>query len=174
MDLSFSGNDAAETSMRPALALAATLVVAGFAVPAAAAHGDRHFLENALKGDNSEMMLGSLAAERGASPELRDFGRTLRDDHARARDQTVPLARREGVPITQAPMPEAASERRKLERLHGRAFDREFARYMVKDHRKDIAEFEAQARRRGPAGDLAQAILPDLRKHLDMARRLAG
>ena len=123
--------------------LTAAAIAGLISAPAAAQPGPaRHFLEDALKGDNSEMMLGQMAAERGASPALRDFGRTLHDDHAHARNITLPLARQAGVPDTNRPMPEAAQERRKLERLHGRAFDREFASYMVKDHRKEIADFE--------------------------------
>jgi putative membrane protein len=118
-------------------------------------------------------MLGQLAAERGARPALRAYGQTLHDDHAQARQQVLPMAQQAGVAITEEPMPEAAKERRKLERLRGRDFDREFARYMVRDHRKDIADFQKQARRGGPAGDLARQTLPVLRKHLQMAERLA-
>jgi putative membrane protein len=132
----------------------------------------RHFLTDAMQGDNSEMMLGQMAAERGASPAMRDYGRTLHEDHAKARTDAVRVARAMGVPEASEPMPEAAQERRKLERLHGRAFDREFARYMVNDHRKDIAEFREASRLRGPAGELAQRTLPALQKHLAMAERL--
>jgi putative membrane protein len=132
----------------------------------------RHFLTDAIRGDNSEMMLGQMAAERGASPALRAFGQTLHDDHAQARQEAVRLAANFGISDTQAPMPEAVKERRKLERLHGRAFDREFAHYMVGDHRKDIAEFRKAARQGGPTAELAQRTLPTLQKHLAMAQRL--
>jgi len=70
-------------------------------------------------------------------------------------------------------MPEARSEYAKLQRLHGRAFDREVRRYMINDHQKDISKFNDQARH----GDrqtarLAQATLPTLRKHLRIAEGL--
>jgi putative membrane protein len=70
-------------------------------------------------------------------------------------------------------MPEARAEQRKLEHLRGRAFDREVRRYMIHDHREDIAKFEAQARN----GDrrtarLAREQLPTLRKHLRIAESL--
>lgn len=154
------------------ISLASLVLAAAASAACAQPNAARHFLEDALKGDNSEMMLGQMAAENGASPALKAYGQTLHDDHARAREQVVPLAQREGVAVTEEPMPEAAAERRKLERLHGRAFDREFARYMVSDHKKDIAEFQKQARTRGPAADLARQTLPVLRKHLAMAQRL--
>jgi putative membrane protein len=154
----------------------ASLAMAGLVTAGAAAAqpgGARHFLTDAIKGDNSEMMLGQMAAERGASPALRSYGQTLHDDHAKARADAMQVAAAMGLPDTRAPMPEAAKERRKLERLHGRAFDREFAHYMVGDHRKDIADFRKAARLRGPAGDLAQRTLPTLQKHLAMAERLS-
>ncbi|MDB5418353.1 MAG: putative outer membrane protein [Phenylobacterium sp.] len=134
---------------------------------------DRHFLMDAIRGDNSEVMLGQLAAERGASPQVRDYGRMLHDDHARARDAALRVAAGMGVPNTREAMPEARQEARKLQRLTGPAFDREFVRYMVQDHRKDIAEFRREAHGRGPAAELAQATLPDLQKHLDTALRLS-
>jgi putative membrane protein len=154
------------------LTLAAAAASALASAAAAQPQADRRFLDEALKGDNSEMMLGQLASERGARPALRDYGRTLHDDHVAARRQVVPLARQAGVSISDQPMPEAAQERRKLERLRGQAFDREFASYMVKDHRKDISDFEKQARKRGAAAELAKQTLPVLRKHLAMAERL--
>jgi len=135
--------------------------------------GAQDFLAKAIKGDNSEIMLGSMAAERGASPALRAYGQTLHDDHSHAREQAVPLAQRMGVTVPTEPMPEAASERNKLEGLHGRAFDHEFASYMVKDHKKDIADFEREARQSGPTADLAKQTLPVLHKHLAMAERLS-
>lgn len=150
---------------------AAVLILAGAA--SAQPREDRHFLKEAIQGDNSEMMLGRMAAERAISPRVRDYGRTLHDDHARARDQAMRVAARFGVPDTQAVTPEARHEASKLRRLHGRAFDREFVRYMQEDHRKDIAEFRHQARMGGPVGQLAGQTLPDLQKHLQMARELS-
>ena len=70
--------------------------------------------------------------------------------------------------------PEARDEAAKLARLSGRAFDAEFARYMIEDHRKDIADFETEARGGGPVTRaLATGTLPTLHKHLEIAERLA-
>ncbi|MDB5708970.1 MAG: hypothetical protein JWL96_1040 [Sphingomonas bacterium] len=130
------------------------------------------FLTKAIEGDNSEMRLGQLAAERAEKPSIRAFGRMLERDHRAARADAVRVARRHGVSATTAMAPEAAVERRKLVRLRGRAFDREFARYMVRDHRKDIADFEKEVASRDPADvrSLARRTLPALRKHLTTAQ----
>lgn len=133
----------------------------------------RSFLDDAIKGDNSEIALGRLIAARGHSPEVRSFGKTLYRDHSSARGQAVAVAREMGMRPPRAMMAEARSEQRKLEHLRGRAFDREVRRYMINDHEKDIATFKAQAR----TGDrrtasLARAQLPTLHKHLRIAQSL--
>ena len=131
------------------------------------------FLSDAIKGDNSEMRLGRLIASRGESAAVRSFGRALTADHQRARVQAGAVARRMGMAPPTAMMPEARAEYTKLSRLHGARFDREVGRYMIDDHRKDIAEFRKQARTgdRGTSS-LAAAQLPALRKHLSMAEAL--
>jgi putative membrane protein len=152
------------------LALGASVAFAA----AAQAAPPRQFLGDAIKGDNSEMILGQIAARRGESPGVRDFGQRLHSDHAQARVEAVAVARAMRVPVPSAMMPEAARERTRLQRLRGPAFDREFVRYMVNDHREDVAKFESQARtgdRRTAA--LAQAQLPTLREHLRIAESLA-
>lgn len=142
---------------------------------ASAAHATTdEFLTNAIKGDNSEARLGRLATERGASSGTRSFGRMLERDHGAARKEALPLARRHHVTPPTAMADEAQKEYRKLEALRGRDFDREFARYMVDDHKKDIADFEKEVRS-GDPGDvraLARKTLPVLRKHLKTAQSL--
>ena len=154
------------------LAVASALAL-GIPAMASAAPAPR-FLQDAVSGDNGEVAIGGLAQQRGASPGVRDFGRTLQRDHAAAKQDALALARR--MRITVAPgaiKPEAAQTRRQLMRLRGPSFDRAFVRAMVSDHRKDIAKFEMQAR----SGDrmtarLARDTLPHLRHHLDMAMDL--
>ena len=142
---------------------------------AALAGPDQTFLKKALEGDNSEVALGQMAQQHGASPAVRDFGQMLHDDHTAAKAKALAVAQQHGVADTSEMAPEAKAEAKKLEGLSGAAFDREFARYMVKDHTKDIADFEKQSKH----GDrttaaLARETLPDLRKHLKTAQQLAS
>lgn len=154
--------------IRKALFVAALVVST-----AAAAAPARQFLDDAIKGDNSEISLGRLIASRAASPAVRSFGNTLVRDHSTARAQAAAVARRMHDPVPTGVMPDARSERARLAHLRGAAFDREVRRFMIEDHRKDIAKFERQARsgdRRTAA--LARAQLPTLRKHLRIAESL--
>jgi putative membrane protein len=151
-------------------ALLGVAAIAAGSTPALA--NTKEFLTKALQGDNSETRLGALAAARGQSREARNFGSMLERDHRNARRQVVALARRHHVPLTSAMADEARVEHGKLQSLHGAAFDREFGRYMVEDHRMDIADFEKEARSRDPEDvrRLARQTLPTLRKHLATAR----
>lgn len=145
---------------------------------ATAAHAQddkaRHFLREAVQGDNSEMMLGKMAAEQGSDPKLKHYGEMLVNDHTMHREKVMKVASAMNLPDDRGPMPEAAKERDKLARMHGRDFDKEFAKYMVKDHRKDISDYEKAARMPGEVGKLARETLPTLHKHLSEAEHLAG
>jgi len=152
------------------LALVATplLATAAYAMPGPA------FLKTAAGADNADINAGNMAAARGASQALKDYGRRLASDHGAHLQKVQALADRMHVRLPAGAPPDARAEARRLERLHGRAFDRAFARAMIMDHRKAIAMFEAQAHSRDRAtADLARDTLPTLREHLRIARDLA-
>src|ERR1700760_4671555 len=77
--------------MRKTLILFAAASVAGLAFSAhAQSNGDaRGFIEDAIRADNAEMMLGKLAASHATDPKVRDYGRMLYDDHAHAKDKAA-------------------------------------------------------------------------------------
>lgn len=161
--------------MSKPLRLFTVIAAASATASGAFAATDAAFLKKAIQGDNSEMTLGKMAQADGTSPGVRDFGRMLNEDHAAAKQKALPVAKTHGVADTDALAPEAKAEQRKLKGLHGAAFDHEFAAYMVKDHKKDISDFEKQAK----SGDkatraLAADTLPILRKHLETAESLAS
>lgn len=157
-------------SLRFALAVVAW---GGFSASALAA-GDKAFLQKAMEGDNSEMRLGQMAAQNGSSRGVRAFGQMLNTDHAKAKADALPVAKAHGLAVTDEMAPEAKEEAGKLKGLTGTAFDREFASYMVDDHKKDIADFEKQARDGDPStARLARSTLPVLRRHLATAEQLA-
>ena len=137
--------------------------------------GAATFLTDAMKGDNSEVKLGKLAASMGSAAGVKAFGSMLATDHGKAAQDVAALAGKMGVPTTTATKAEADAEYAKLQGLSGAAFDTEFARYMVEDHTKDIAAFEKEAASSDPAEvtALAKATLPTLKKHLAAAQALA-
>lgn len=159
--------------MKIALSACFTAVVLITLPTASLADSPRHFLQKALEGDNSEIMLGQLAADRARSERVKEFGRALSDDHSQAREEVLRLGARMGVRRNRDLSPEARDERERLLNLDGREFDREFIDYMIRDHQKDIAEFRDEAsENHGPVSDLAARQLPKLQEHLEMAMNL--
>ena len=150
------------------------LAIAPFAATSAVAAPASVFLKKAAQGDQSEVTLGNLAAQRGAFAGVRDYGRRLASDHGGHLGQVQSLAGRMHIRLPGGMKPDARAAYRQLQRLRGRAFDRMFVRHMIADHRADIGEYQMQAR----TGDretaaLARATLPTLREHLRIAQRLS-
>jgi putative membrane protein len=157
--------------MFPKLAL---IAAAALLVSTAAWAGPREdFLKDAIRGDNSEIKLGHLAAQDGGSRAVRVYGRTLAADHSKAKVQAAQVARQLGIDVPSRAMLKADAEYLKLRALSGRSFDREFVGYMIDDHKQDIQTFRHAAQtHRGPVGKLANEQLPTLRKHLHMAEQI--
>jgi putative membrane protein len=61
-----------------------------------------------------------------------------------------------------------------MSKLSGNAFDRQFVQHMVADHKKDISDYQKEAKRSdGQVSDYAKTTLPTLQKHLETAQSLA-
>ena len=134
---------------------------------------DAAFVTDAMKGDNSEVAIGNLAATKATSAAAKEFGRMLATDHGAHKQKLAALASSAGVPVTEEPSNEGKANLDKLKGLTGSAFDKEFARLMVDDHQKDIAKYEKQASSADPqTAALAKETLPTLRKHLQTAKSL--
>src|ERR1041385_747467 len=135
-------------------ALAALLLSSG--VPSMAGPPSREdFLKDAIKGDNSEIKLGQLAARNGGSRAVRAYGRTLVADHMKAKRQASRVATKLGIQPPERALLKADAEYLKLRALSGKSFDREFTGYMIDDHKNDIQQFRQIARtHRGPVGQL--------------------
>jgi len=151
------------------IVLGALLVSSSVSVAAPAAA----FLKTAITGNFSEVSLGRIIQNRGSTAQVRRFGSMLVTDHNKGLAQAQQIAARLRLRIPTTLTPEARAEQVKLRHLSGLAFDREVRHYMIHDHRKDIAEFKAQARSgdRTTAG-YAAATVPVMEKHLSMAEAI--
>jgi putative membrane protein len=153
------------------LSLAVALLIS--VSTAALAKTEKEFISDAIRGDNSEIAMGQLAASRSASDPVKAFGQTLIDDHTKARIDASAVATKMSVSPPSEMSLDAQREMTRLQQLSGHDFDKEFNRVMVEDHEKDISEFTKEAgTSRGPVQQLATQTLPTLEKHLEIARSL--
>jgi putative membrane protein len=105
---------------------------------------DKVFLQKASEGGMAEVQLGQLAAEKGNSAEVKQFGQKMVEDHTRLNDQMMPIADTLGVNAPKHLNKADQAEYEKLSSLSGDAFDQEYITDMVKDHRKDLNEFRRE------------------------------
>lgn len=161
-----------KAQLRILAAAAAAAILASPLALAAKTKADA-FMLKAIQGNLSEIKVGQLAQQKGASEGVRHFGAVLEQDHSKANQQAMTAASSMGVTPPAEPSPKEQRIYRHLASLSGSKFDKAFAKAMVKDHKKDIAEFEKEAKTsNSPASSYAQAVLPDLKKHLRLAESL--
>jgi putative membrane protein len=160
---------------RLALFSAAAVAAAMLSAPLALAANSKAdgFMEKAIAGNLAEIKVGQLAQQKGATEGVRQFGTVLEQDHAKANQQAMTAASSMGVTAPAAPSPKEQAEYQHLASLSGNAFDKAFVKAMVKDHKKDIAQYTKEAKAtNSPAASYAQQVLPDLHKHLQLAESL--
>jgi putative membrane protein len=150
------------------------LLAAGpaFAAPSAA---DKTFAMKAAQGGLAEVQEGQLASQRGASPQVKQFGQRMVTDHSQANDELQQIAQQEGLTLPTQPSTTQQAQYRRLSGLSGAAFDRDYAHQAVQDHQQTVALFRGEAQNgRDPAlKGFAQKYLPVLRQHLQLAQQLS-
>jgi putative membrane protein len=145
---------------------------AGTAQAQKASKQDQQFLKEAMHGDMAEVKIGQLAQQKGQSQEAKQFGEALQQDHGQNLQQAQSLAQQLNVQAPTGPNAKQTAMYNKLSKLSGAQFDRQFAKDMVQDHKKDIATFRKHAKGQGEVAQFAQQTLPTLQKHLKMAQSI--
>ena len=135
---------------------------------------DTKFAAGAAVGGMEEVELGRLAAQKGASDEVRQFGQRMVDDHSKANQDLTAVASAKGLALPAALDAKHQGEVQKLSALSGDKFDQEYVGMMVKDHKKDVAEFQKESTD-GADADIkafAARTLPVIQEHLQMIQRI--
>jgi predicted outer membrane protein len=136
----------------PAQPAAATCVPAAGAAPQGclAAEGvpqpDRDFLRQAVSVNQAAIRFGQLAANNGASIEVRSLGREMVDTHTALADQIRTSAQTENIALPQAQMtPRMQRMYDELASLSGPQFDETFVRHVMTLQQETLASFENEA-----------------------------
>ena len=94
---------------------------------------DKTFMMNAAKGGMMEVEMGKVAAQNAQSADVKKFGNRMVTDHSKANNELMALAKEEGVSLPGAKAPGKWKS------------DKDYMDMMVKDHEKDLAEFQKEA-----------------------------
>ena len=102
------------------------------------------------------------------------FGQRMVADHGKILEQAQSLARQKGLATPREP--DARDQRLHdiLAKVSGMAFDRTYTNEMLKDHKKDVADFERHANQAKDADvrTFAANTLPILKEHLIDVQRI--
>jgi putative membrane protein len=141
---------------------------------AALSSADKAFVNEAASGGLAEVQLGQLAQQMASSPEVKQFGQRMVDDHTTANQELQSIAATENLTLATQPGKSEQAAQQRLQQAKGAAFDRSYTEQMVQDHEKDVAAFRKEARSgQDPAVKaFAQKYLPVLEQHLQMAKEL--
>lgn len=136
------------------------------------------FANSVAASDMFEIESGKIAAQKGTSAAIKDFGTMLQTDHKKSTADLMAAGSKVEPAIKPAPALTAEQQANldKLKAASGAEFDRMFAAQQVAAHQKALAALQAYS-----AGGDAQALREFATKtatvvqgHLDKARGLAN
>ena len=118
-------------------------------------------MKKAAKGGMMEVAMGKVAEQNGQSDDVKSFGKRMVTDHSKANDELKSIAEKKGVKL---PTKEKHSGKW--------SSDKAYIDAMVKDHEKDLAEFQEEAKT-GSDPDVkkfAEDTAKIVQEHLDLAK----
>jgi putative membrane protein len=156
------------------ISLGAAMAVGANNAPAAdLTAADKEFMRETAIGGITEVKLGKLAVKNGANARVKDFGRHMVSDHTKANESLEMLAGKKGVKLPTECDTKHQEVINKLSKLTGDKFDHDFMDQMLDDHKKVIADLEAEEKTTDVAlKDWCQKTLPTIKEHLKMAQNV--
>jgi putative membrane protein len=135
---------------------------------------DKKFLKDATMGSMTEVQLGKLAAEKGSADTVKQYGQKLASDHTKATEELKQIAAKENIQVPDSLDSKHQSKVDKLAKLSGPQFDRAFVKDQMKDHEKDVSDYQAEAQygTNPNVKMVAAKELPTLQQHLAEAKDL--
>jgi putative membrane protein len=135
---------------------------------------DQHFLKEAAQGGLAEVQLGQLAIQKATNPDVKQFAQRMVNDHTQANAQLKEIARSKDLVLPRSLNAKDKTTKENLSSLSGKQFDKAYMADMVKDHTKDVAEFQKESSNSQDSAlkGFASKTLPTLQDHLKEARHI--
>ena len=132
------------------------------------------FLKKVTNAGMAEIQLAKLAQQKATLDAVKNFASMLERDHTAVNDQVKTFAGQRNVELPTAPSDDKQKMYTDMEKMTGKAFDKDYISMMVKAHNDGIALFEDT---KSNATDVdvknfADKTLPTLRMHLDSAKAI--
>jgi putative membrane protein len=136
---------------------------------------DKMFVKNAMQGNMAEVQLAQLTLQKTTNDQVKQFAQRMVTDHTKLNEQMKPVAQQLGV---QAPTEISKKDKKTLaglQGLSGPAYDQAYIKDMVKDHKKDLSDFQTEASSGSDptVKDAASQGSQVIAQHLQMIQQLA-
>lgn len=137
-------------------------------------NADRIFVHAAATGGMAEVELGELAEQKAQHAAVKHFGRRMVEDHGKANDRLISIAKEAGIPVPDELDGEHKAMRDRLENLSGAEFDVAYVQGQVMDHQKTVQllEYEIGSGQHVELKNFASEVLPVVVQHLRSAQNL--
>ena len=123
-----------------------------------------------------EVQLGNLAQTNASSASVKKFGKEMVTDHSKANDELMALAGQKGIALPAGLSDKCQKIFNDLSAKKGHDFDKAYMEAQVSGH-KDVVDAMQKESEKGEDPDLkswAQAKLPAIQHHLEMAKQVDG
>jgi putative membrane protein len=135
---------------------------------------DRVFVHAIAIGGMAEVELGKLAEQKGENDAVKEFARRMVDDHGKANERLIGLAKEDGIAVPDKLDQEHKALRDRLNAANGAEFDRVYMAAQVADHQKTAQLLEHEI---GSGQDVelirfASDALPVVLLHLRTAQEI--
>ena len=132
------------------------------------------FLKKVTNAGMAEIQLAKLAQQKATIDAVKNFAAMLERDHTSVNQQVKNFADQRNVALPAAISDDKQKMYTDMEKMTGKAFDKDYISMMVKAHNDGISLFEDT---RSNASDIdvknfADKTLPTLRMHLDSAKAI--
>jgi putative membrane protein len=134
------------------------------------------FISKGMEGDQSEIQMGQLAEQKSQSNDVKQLAQKLVNDHTQMDEKWFkPLAKQMDVPEPKGPSKKDKKIAEKMETLSGADFDTQYLTMMLKDHKKDLKDFqdEAQSAQDPNLQKLAKQGANVISQHLQLIEQVA-
>src|SRR5690606_17748039 len=118
--------------------------------------------------------LGKIALTNSSNQDVKDFGQMMIDDHTKANNELMALAKEKNITLPPAPSQKSVKRIKDLNEKTGGDFDKDYINFMVSDHESVISSFENASNKTADADirSFVDKTLPILRNHLTAAKAL--
>ncbi len=136
---------------------------------------DRMFVSKAMQGSMAEVQLAQLTLQKSSNDQVKQFAQRMIDDHTKLNEQMKPVAQQLGVTPPDQISKNDRKTMAKLQSLSGPAYDQAYIKDMVRDHKQDLSQFQAEASsgQDQTVKDAANQGSKVIVQHLQMAQQLA-